>query len=440
MFTAVKSAHNYDSSDDERKQKTFVLMRRFFWLHPMLILSISLVLTFGLFRSYYDDVSRIPPLHHIAWILPFPYTLVCLIGLVLPYDDPSNETQRIRHFKRFIIVVVTKGSNKEAVYRGWNSMKHLRDPEKGIFLYVLTDEPHFFPDLACITVPRTFTTRLARYKARALEYFRIKMAFDGDDWILHLDEESLIDQSSLHSCINFIEKTKYSFGQGIILYNQHEYWSRPLMTISDAIRVGDDVGRFHFQYKIIHSPIFGAHGSFLLTNGALENEVTWEIGGMTEDFEFALKSWQKGHKCGEILGFVREQSPASVLDFLKQRRRWFVGILSVDHPLARYLIFQWICGVICGLVTTLNIMLHSLKMIRSPYWVGLLGNFSWVVFVYLYVLGIVIQDYDLGIRWPRIFMHSILTVVLQPIASAFECCAVLYGILWPPTVFEVIKK
>ena len=276
-----------------------------------------------------------PPIHHIAWILPFPYTLSAVIGLFLRYNDPADKRIKIRYFSHLYIVIVTKGSNREAVYRGWHSLADLRDPERGIHLFVLTDEPHYFHDISCITVPKTFQTTHAKYKARALEYFRILMKLSAEDWVLHLDEESTIDSGSLESCVNFIERTNYHFGQGIILYNQHEYWKRPLITVADAIRVGDDIGRFHLQYKIIHQPIFGAHGSFLLTNGALENDITWEISGMTEDFEFALRSWIKGYKCGEILGVVREQSPQSILDFLKQRRRWFVGIRTVKHPIAR---------------------------------------------------------------------------------------------------------
>ena len=329
------SSNQYLETGIIRRNRTFNFIRRLYWLNPLVIILSTYLLTFHVLHRFYTADVYFPPLHHIAWILPFPYTLSAVIGLFLRYDDPADKRTKIRYFNHLYIVVVTKGSNREAVYRGWNSLRDLRDPERGIHLFVLTDEPHYFPDISCITVPKTFQTTHAKYKARALEYFRVLMKLTAEDWVLHLDEESTIDSGSLEACINFIERTKYHFGQGIILYNQHEYWKRPLITVADAIRVGDDIGRFHFQYKTIHQPIFGAHGSFLLTNGALENDITWEISGMTEDFEFALRSWIKGYKCGEILGVVREQSPQSILDFLKQRRRWFVGIRTVKHPIAR---------------------------------------------------------------------------------------------------------
>lgn len=427
-------------SSDIRCHKTFKLLRQYYWMHLVVIVAGTWFLTFVAFKNFYDRGRYIPPFHHIAWILPFPYTLSSMLGLFLKYDDPKEQSVRRRFFRRLFIVVVTKGSNREAVYRSWNALKDLRDSENGVELIVVSDEPHLFYEITNIAVPRSFVTHRAKFKARALEYFRKTMRLTDKDWVLHLDEESTIDQNSLYACIDFIERTDYSFGQGIILYNQFEYWKRPLLTMADAIRVGDDLGRFHLQYKIFHRPIFGAHGSFLLTNGALENEITWEIAGMTEDFEFALNAWIKGHRCGEILGLVREQSPQTILDFLKQRRRWFVGIQSVRHPIARYLVFQWICGILCGVVTTLNFLLQALSILRSPFWVGMLGNFSFVVFVYLYVIGIVVQDFDYGYSSGKILVHVLCTIVFQPVSAILECLSVLYGLVVKPRDFEVIAK
>jgi cellulose synthase/poly-beta-1,6-N-acetylglucosamine synthase-like glycosyltransferase len=40
---------------------------------------------------------------------------------------------------------------------------------------------------------------------------------------------------------------------------------------------------------------------------------------------------QLGYTCGHIDGYAREQSPLTLLDFLKQRRRWIVGIRSLSY-------------------------------------------------------------------------------------------------------------
>lgn len=42
------------------------------------------------------------------------------------------------------------------------------------------------------------------HKARALEWYRQTMKFTELDWILHLDEESVIDDESVRAVLNFI--------------------------------------------------------------------------------------------------------------------------------------------------------------------------------------------------------------------------------------------
>jgi cellulose synthase/poly-beta-1,6-N-acetylglucosamine synthase-like glycosyltransferase len=51
---------------------------------------------------------------------------------------------------------------------------------------------------------------------------------------------------------------------------------------------------------------------------------------LAEDFEFSQDAWRRGFTCGRVHGIVREQSPTTLRDFLKQRRRWFMGIRDID--------------------------------------------------------------------------------------------------------------
>ena len=61
--------------------------------------------------------------------------------------------------------------------------------------------------------PATFKAQEARYKARSLEWFRTALQFRDDDWILHLDEESVIDKHTIGACIEFIERGEHDIGQ-----------------------------------------------------------------------------------------------------------------------------------------------------------------------------------------------------------------------------------
>lgn len=300
-------------------------------------------------------------------------------------------------------------------------MKHLETDS--VRLVVVSDHPLDIPHLL---VPEAFTPKHARYKARALEYFRLMSDFHDDDWILHLDEESVIDQQSLHACLDFCRKSKHLMGQGTILYNNHNFWKYPAFTAADCLRTADDMGRFHLQYSLIRKPIFGIHGSFLLINGKLENEITWDLSySITEDYEFAIRCMKRGYGCGAIDGIVREQSPESVLDFLKQRRRWFVGIrgLARESGWARLWTVLWSFAPLTQLASVISIVLGH----PVPWW--LLGPMMIVfsTYLYLYLLGALIQDLDRGASLTEILRHILMTAFLYPVSGLMEASAVLWA-------------
>ena len=380
----------------------------------------------------------------LVWLLPFPYTVICFFGLILPFRTPKfiyDGTLPRRRCDNLYILTVTKGDNKEAVYRSWNAHKHLERLHPCIRVHVLTDEPYFFDNINCYTCPKNFRTANSLYKARALEWYRQTMRYTEFDWVLHLDEESVIDDESVKRILEFIwYETDYHWGQGTILYNQYRYWKNWFFTVADAIRVGDDLSRFQLQYSYFHNPIFGAHGSFLLANGLVENSVTWDLGSLTEDYQFAMHSWKLGYKCGLIPGLVREQSPMDLMGFLKQRRRWFIGIFRLPHFLPKLWAFFWMIGTLALYGTIISIPLGIVFPLGTPRWFGFMKDFSFLTFVYLYFLGILIQDLDRGKNPLIVILHIPVTILLQFAAVIMECMAVMYGIICPPRGFDVIKK
>lgn len=267
------------------------------------------------------------------------------------------------------------------------------------------------------------------------------MRFSEFDWILHLDEESVIDDESVKRILEFVwYETDYHWGQGVIIYNQYKYWKNWFFTVADAIRVGDDLSRFQLQYTYFHNPIFGAHGSFLLTNGLVENSVTWDLGSLTEDYQFAMHSWSLGYKCGKVPALVREQSPFDFVGFMKQRRRWYVGIRRLPHILPKIWAFFWTIGTLALYGTIISVILGIFMPFGTPRWFGFLKDFSFVTFIYLYFIGILIQDLDKGLNPLITLLHIPMTLVLQFAAVIMECMAVMYGIFCPPDDFDVIKK
>ena len=289
------------------------------------------------------------------WLFLVPICVTCFVGFITPRIVPSPKTWARKpvfreHIRKFYIVVVTKGSNEEAVREGYTGMEHLQHLHKSIELVVLTDEPFSYPDLNNVVCPTEFEppNGKAKYKARALEYFRIKKKLTPYDWVLHLDEESQIDAESLKNCFNFVRYEKHEIGQGLIFYNGRFFWKNWLFSVCDAARVSSDMSLFNLQYVLLQRPVAGVHGSFLMLNGEVENEVTWDMSSLTEDYEFSQVAWRKGFTFGAIHGIIREQSPFAIMDFMKQRRRWYLGIDELEgvYGLNKTLISWWTTAIL----------------------------------------------------------------------------------------------
>lgn len=128
------------------------------------------------------------------------------------------------------------------------------------------------------------------------------------------------------------------------------------------------------------------------------------------------------------------------MDFLKQRRRWFVGIARLNSVLPKIWAFFWALGLLSLASTIVSLILGDFYRFGTPRWFGLLKDFNLSVFVYLYILGNFIQDLDKGVFPLLVLIRIPVTAVLQFICVVMEAMAVLYGLLFPPKGFDVIKK
>ncbi|GMR44622.1 hypothetical protein PMAYCL1PPCAC_14817, partial [Pristionchus mayeri] len=75
------------------------------------------------------------------------------------------------------------------------------------------------------------------------------------DWIVHLDEETLLTRNSVCGIVNFVSDGVHDFGQGVITYASGRVvnW---LTTLVDSVRVSDDNGRLRGQLSLFRKPIF----------------------------------------------------------------------------------------------------------------------------------------------------------------------------------------
>lgn len=118
-----------------------------------------------------------------------------------------------------------------------------------------------------VVVPKEYRTKTgALFKSRALQYCLEDTVnlLNGNDWIVHLDEETILTENSVRGIINFVLDGKYPFGQGLITY-ANENIVNWLTTLADSFRVSDDMGKLRLQFKLFHKPLFSWKGSYVVT-------------------------------------------------------------------------------------------------------------------------------------------------------------------------------
>jgi hypothetical protein len=94
----------------------------------------------------------------------------------------------------------------------------LRHIDERVTIHLLTTEDkvanfNLEDEIFVEVVPRTFRPAKAKFKARSLEWFRRSKQLGDCDWVLHLDEETIIDTSALYACLDFIRGSTYEIGQ-----------------------------------------------------------------------------------------------------------------------------------------------------------------------------------------------------------------------------------
>ncbi|EJW73993.1 hypothetical protein WUBG_15096, partial [Wuchereria bancrofti] len=144
-----------------------------------------------------------------------------------------------------------------------------------------------------------------------------------DNWIVHLDEETLLTNNSICGILNFCEDGKHQFGQGVITYANGDIvnW---ITTLSDSFRVADDMGKLRFQFRFFHKPLFGWKGSFVVTQVGAERSVSFDHGregSIAEDCFFSMIAFRDGYTFDFIEGEMLEKSPFTFWDFVPSAYR-----------------------------------------------------------------------------------------------------------------------
>ncbi len=315
-------------------------------------------------------------------------------------------------------------------------------------------------------VPPSYTTQnQSRFKARALTYLQEQVRPHLEDWYIYLDEESLVDEKLLAGLYRFVERSidietraqhdrkkrhpAGLIGQGAILYQGGNWFFRG----ADALRTADDLGRFRVQYAL-GKPLFGIHGSFIVIRGIDDARLSFDVGSansITEDAAWALRAWAQGFRFAWVDGYLHEQPPQRVIDFVRQRSRWLSGIRAVLGDTKIPIIYRLCLGIFTGLwqlaFLPFLIAVVALFVHASPFaWMRLPADFAWATFTLAYLQGIDVQGKHshpflkkkkIELQWKRIV--SWLLVLCSIWYSLLEAAGVIYS-LRPKQGFFVIQK
>jgi egghead protein (zeste-white 4 protein) len=389
---------------------------------------------------------------NVIWLIYLPPIVVGIVGLSV-YRNTSAPARPIHNLISYRIV--SRGQNFEALLQTVDSIGRVMR-ENPLFAYrieVVTDLPvKIPPGVRHFLMPTQYrTAKGSMYKARAMQYALERSDLRPDAWIMHLDEESEITPSVVNGIASAVAEEeasgRYRIGQGAILY--HRLLERhPFLTLADSLRTADDLGRFYLQYRF-GKAVFGMHGSFILVRNSVEKAVGFDLGpagSITEDTYWSLVLSASGHGFRWVDGYILEQSCQSVLDFLKQRRRWFLGLtLAVtsapapwrDKAILGASLITWASTLLAWPITIANLVTGT----TAPEWIQIAASFALAGYATHYLVGLYVNLNDRGVYgWKRLYYYLFQLVAL-PVYSVMESSAVIYAVLRPDMDgFHVVAK
>ena len=427
----------------------------------------------------------------LVWLAPVPLAIILWLGwfifaeAVRPNPAPINlpsiitkagplayaSTKPVRLVFRF----VTKGDNIDVLRDSVVAVHQafIRYPQvSGPYQIEIVSECPVSLNLGVgittniyVVPPGYITLHHSRFKARALTYLQECVRPQLEDWYIYLDEESLLDEKLLAGLYRFVQRSiereahaQYSkkknhptgwIGQGAILYQGGNWFFRG----ADALRTADDLGRFRLQYAL-GKPFFGIHGSFIVIRGVDDARLSFDVGSansITEDAAWALRAWAQGYRFAWVEGYLHEQPPQRVKDFVRQRSRWLSGIRAVLGDTKIPFMYRLSLGIFTGLwqiaFLPLLIAVVALFVHASPfYWMRLPADFAWATFMLAYLHGIDIQakhshpflkKKKIELQWKRVV--SWLLVLCSIWYALLEAAGVIYSFR-PKQGFFVIQK
>ncbi|MCS7123185.1 MAG: glycosyltransferase family 2 protein [Candidatus Aenigmarchaeota archaeon] len=399
-----------------------------------------------------------------SWYVSLPYLSLYFINrfigikkrgkdlLIKKEDILQNDYSK----NKIIFHIVTRGTNYEVATKNTFKTKEMNEYVKQLYnlnydyeVWLVTEEDckEKFENIKdekirVIIVPKDFETENgAKYKGRALEYSRRLMLKENilneNNFIYYQDEESFIGEDTVFGILDFIRKNDGYVGRGIITYPRNfrksslDYW--------EFYRSSQDLDRLIITNKICF------HGSHFIINSNILRKVSFDYKEtLVEDLKFKDKIAKVyGEKNIKLIkGFCYESPPLSAIDLLKQRGRWFIGVMKsmkdvekIHEKVVRtYYLISWLSS----LPSLIAVVLSAIAPTDTPFFPisGILSGF---------IIYNLIDIYRSGYKLNETYVNSSKLSLLKGLKGLFlesiaPWIAIYRNIKKEIKGFEVIRK
>jgi len=347
---------------------------------------------------------------------------------------------------RIIFQITTKG-NIGIVQETVNRVNQVCDEidYKKCEVWAVTDADEKFDGCRTIVVPSNYSCKGAIHKGRALQHAveirRKEKKNTNDIYIFHLDDESLITKQTLCSILSYLEGEPKPISEGLIIYPVQQKEELKVSNLMDTLRPFCCYECLAFMSG--GNPAY-IHGSNLLVRSDVEDEVGWTNGEtLAEDTLFAINAKLKygPNIFGWHGGVVEEKSPLTLKDLIRQRRRWFYGlIMNLKYFQTKEKIRQigraliWTSGLVSGIASVFAFFIYQ----NIPFELKVFFSATTLMWLFSYQIGAYLNGKYLPLK-RRISFHF-LTFVSSVIIGILECLTPVISMLKKPKTFEVIKK
>jgi Glycosyl transferase family group 2 len=317
-------------------------------------------------------------------------------------------------------------------------------------------------------------------KARALHYMvelrrRGLNSRPGKTFIVHYDEESVMEPGELRKLIRYLATTDKRLTEGPIYYPL-EYGDASVFC--RAMEANRPIGCFECREVMESGTPLHLHGSNLVIDEELENDLGWDIGNLdgqpfiAEDYVFGVLAYLK--QGPQIFGWhgcvMLEQPPFSFKSAFKQRYRWIIGVLQGMTKMGRmpefrtlsrkmrfhlvwgtrYRVLTFAFGLPAGVFSFLYVLLQTFLLVNGRLFLSLpVPIMIWMLIIgFLWLNSIFIGSwYNISnarqLSWVQKLTEVGRVLTLAPIAGILESTAGSWAVIqwtlrnrkvnWQPT-------